>query len=97
MAVKYAKGETKTEVKMPTGVTKEKQGTTKQAYETDGTLVYCKLGHTKNLGNYESVRIEVGVTLPTVINMMDEAFDLSQKWCDKKLTELIEEVEKEVG
>lgn len=97
MTVTYEKGETKTEVKMPTGVVQEKSGTTEQSYQTDGTLVYCKLGHTKNLGNFESVRIEVGVTLPTRAKLIDESFDLANKWCDAKLTELVEEVEKEIG
>lgn len=97
MAIKYEKGETKTEVKKPTGVTEEKHGTTKDAYVTDGTLVYCKMGHTKNLGNYESIRIEVGVTLPSQHDAIDDAFGLAQKWCDGKLAEIIEEVEKEVG
>lgn len=64
---------------------------------TDGTLVGFKMGYTKNLGNYESVRVEVSLVLPTYIEHTDKAYGICKKWADEKLTEAIAEIEKDVA
>lgn len=72
--------------------------------ETSGDLLVSKsdqpmaqvtfsMGHTKNLGNYESVKINVAVTLPSNTDELDTAFEFAQEWVDDKLTKVLEEVE----
>lgn len=45
-----------------------------------------KFGYTKNLGNYESLRIEVSCYMPcsTREDKLDEMFTFVQEWCDQK-------------
>lgn len=90
------KGETHSQVTKPTGVVEQTEGTTKPV-PTDGSSVGLTMGHTKNLGNYESVKFEVSVRVPCTMQTVDAAFDLCNKWSDDKLTGLIEEVDKELN
>ncbi len=89
-------GESMTSVQKPTGAENQKMAST-QEVETDGTLIHFEIGHTKNLGNYESIRFHVGVTLPATVQGMDMAFDAAKKWADKKIDECVDEVNKEIG
>jgi hypothetical protein len=43
----------------------------------------CKM--TLNLGNFESVSITVGVTLPSSVEELDEAFDAAKNFVDRRL------------
>lgn len=51
------------------------------------------LGHTKNLGNYESLRIEVGVEIPCAptLEAVELAYEEAVKWVDDKLEKKIVE------
>ena len=60
----------------------KKDGTTSEKIEktflnlTEGTgeaMVHCILSKTVNLGNYESVKIEVGMDLPCDVDKVNEA------------------------
>lgn len=89
-------GESMTSVQKPTGAENQKMASTAEV-ETDGTLIHFEIGHTKNLGNYESIRFHVGVTLPAKVDTMDAAFDAAKEWADKKIEECVDEVDKELG
>jgi hypothetical protein len=78
-----------------TGTETSKQSVTDPLH-TDGTLVGFKIGHTKNLGNYETVRIEVSLVLPTYIEHVDMAYKTCKDWADKKLTEAVMEIEADI-
>lgn len=56
--------------------------------------VGVKLGTTKNLGNYESLRVDVSLFYPCEPNKkdMDKAFKKAFKWVDKKLSGIMEDV-----
>jgi hypothetical protein len=96
MTIKYkSKGEgTTTAQKKGESIETVKKSTT-EAVDTDGTMVGFKVGHTMNLGNYESARFEVWLELPSKADNIDEDFKICQEWADKKLAEVIEEAQQE--
>lgn len=96
VTIQKSKGEGTVTTKKSTGVELHAQSETNPVM-TDGALVGFKIGHTKNLGNYESIRFEVSLTLPTTVDKLDEAYDACKTWADKKLTEAVEEVEQETS
>ena len=54
----------------------------------------CNVGfsvsHTKNLGDYESLRVEVSLHVPCRYEEADEAFDAAAEWVKGKLAEAFE-------
>lgn len=54
--------------------------------------VGLKVGMTKNLGNYESVRVDVSCFIPCLPAEpdMDAAFSVCEAWCDAKISALLE-------
>lgn len=89
---KKGQGEATTTVKHKQGgeVTEK---TSTEPLHTDGTLVGFKMGYTKNLGNYESVRVEVSLVLPTYTENVEHAYKVAKDWADNKLTEAVAEIE----
>lgn len=59
--------------------------------------VTYKLGMTINIGNYESVRCDVGVEIPCADDQVDEAYTLIQEWVDDKLAEQVKMVKASFG
>lgn len=57
--------------------------------------VGVKVGMTKNLGNYESLRVDVSLYMPCDPDdqSMHDTFDLVQNWCDLKMQSIMEELE----
>jgi len=49
--------------------------------------------YTKNLGNYESAKVGISVTMPTTEESLDENFDFVRLWADEKMDELVSELE----
>jgi hypothetical protein len=94
VTIKKASGEGTTLIKPKDGTEIVKKSTT-QAVETDGTLIGFKVGHTMNLGNYESARFEVSLVLPSKKSQLNKDFKLCQEWADKKLAEVVEEAQQE--
>ena len=47
------------------------------------------MGATINLGNYESARIEVGLTLLATADKAKEALEFGKKWVEEKLNWLV--------
>jgi hypothetical protein len=57
-------------------------------------VVGVKMGYTKNLGNFESLRLDVSCTVPcdNTKAAMDAAFDFASEWCDDKMIKLQSDV-----
>lgn len=63
--------------------------------ELDVHKVTVALGYTRNMGNFESLRVDIGLEVsgrgnPTV------TFDKAYGWTEKKLMEKVSEVEEEL-
>jgi hypothetical protein len=87
-------------VKMPSGAEitgEEKLGLTLS--EGPVGTVTIELSHTKNLGNYQSAKLTVGLSVPTNISVdaLDKTFEYAKTWCDVKLTALIDEIDHPKG
>ena len=54
--------------------------------------VRVSLSYTKNLGHYESCKLNVELETTCSKNYIDEEFAENNKWVDEKLKKLIEEV-----
>lgn len=54
--------------------------------------VTYELGTTRNLGNYESVRIAVGVRLPTSVEGISAAYEAAKKFVDERVGKFNSEV-----
>ena len=52
-----------------------------------------ELGHTMNLGNFESLKVTVSVRLPALADMtsLNLVFTEAREWVDDKLTQVIAE------
>jgi len=61
-------------------------------YQDPTCTVGLVLSHTKNLGNFESVRVEVRLDMPAYPEEIDPIFDHIKKWCDSKLTDVISDI-----
>ena len=64
--------------------------------EGEPTTVMVKLGYTKNLGNYESMRIDVSLAVPCHEDEVDEKFEEIREWVDDKITGIVNEVEQDI-
>jgi hypothetical protein len=57
----------------------------------------CNVGvdatFTKNLGNYESLRLGVSLHLPCYHNEIDDVFEFGKQWVNAKMESLIAELE----
>ena len=61
-------------------------------FETVPAEVEAKLGMTINLGNYESLRVDVGVRMPCYKEEMDKAYALAFQLVERELFAKIKEV-----
>ena len=50
-------------------------------------------GQTINLGNYNSAKIGVSITLPTTKDELDEAYNFATAWVSEKLAKAMKEIE----
>lgn len=53
-------------------------------------------GVTLNIGNYQSVRIDVGISLPTYVNEIDDAFVVAKQIVNDRINKEIVEVRNEI-
>lgn len=61
----------------------------KQVFNTEGTIT-VRLGATINKGNYESARVDIGITLPFDANSktgQETAYKEAKEWTAKKIKE----------
>ncbi len=55
-----------------------------------------KMGMTKNLGNYESVRIDVSLYLPCYTSEIETVFEYAREWVDDRMDEVITDINKDI-
>jgi hypothetical protein len=62
-------------------------------------MVEISVGLTRNLGNYESLKFNVGISIPCSLNEEDinETFDQGKAWVDEKVNAINSEVDAIVG
>ena len=56
-------------------------------------VVKFAAGVTKNMGNFESLRIDVGVELSCAVRNLDKTFTKAKTWVDVKMTESLDTAE----
>ena len=66
--------------------------------ENDNTKVSVTLGYTLNLGNFQSLRLDLGIVdSKREGETVDEAFSRVYKFVEDKLTEKIQEAKSEIS
>jgi methyl coenzyme M reductase subunit D len=66
--------------------------------ENDSTKVNVTLGYTLNLGNFQSLRLDLGVTDSAKNGeTVDQAFERVYKFVEEKLTDKIKEAQEEAA
>jgi len=55
-------------------------------FETDPAMVSVDYAITMNLGNYESAKISVSVSVPCYKEEIDEAYEFAQAWAEERLS-----------
>ena len=63
-----------------------------RTFKSDVATIDFGIGMTLNLGNYESVRVNVGITLPTYIEQQEAAYASAKKFVDTKLNEEVDKI-----
>jgi hypothetical protein len=56
---------------------------------TDGTLITVEGSRTLNLGNYESARVGVTLTVPCTKDTVDDAYEYATNWITGKIEEAV--------
>jgi hypothetical protein len=62
-------------------------------FETEPAYVSFSVGVTRNQGNYESLRLDVGVKLPCYTEEITEVEKLAVDWVDSRISEKLDELE----
>lgn len=57
---------------------------------TDGHQITVEGSRTLNLGNFESVRIGVILTVPTTMDALNEAYEFATDWVSEKLEQAVQ-------
>ena len=57
---------------------------------------WCSVGfeasYTHNLGNYQSAKVAVSLTVPCPHGEIDDVYDLAKSWVDSRMEQVIEEL-----
>jgi hypothetical protein len=61
-------------------------------FETEPAYVSFSVGVTRNQGNYESLRLDVGVKLPCYTEEITEVEKLAVDWADNRMSEKLDEL-----
>lgn len=78
-------------------VEEETVGEPKMLPEDQICHVGFKLGYTKNLGNYESLRIDVSIDMPGYPHEIDAISAFEYEWVQARMEEAVEKVEQELS
>jgi len=56
--------------------------------------VGLKVGMTKNMGNYESIRVDISLFIPSELDeeSLNAAFKKCDEWCEKRMKRVMEEL-----
>jgi hypothetical protein len=63
-------------------------------FETNPATVSVKAGATVNLGNYESGRVDVMLTVPCYVEEVDRIFKGVKEWVDARVAQEYQELKK---
>lgn len=72
---------------LPGGI--EESETVHPGVFTDGMSITVEGGRTINLGNYESAKIGVSITVPCDKDTLNDAYDFGTEWVSSKINEAI--------
>jgi len=62
------------------------------ALDTDPATATTKVGFTKNLGNFESLRVDAGVTVPCYKEELDGAMEFGFKMAERLVFDKVKEL-----
>lgn len=62
------------------------------SFDTTPATATAKVGFTKNLGNYESLRVDAGVTVPCYKEEMESAMEFSFKLAERLVFEKVKDL-----
>ena len=65
-----------------------------RTFVTNPAMVEIGYGLTLNIGNYESARIDVRVSLPCYVEETDQAFAFAKKWTEERIQTEVKEIRK---
>jgi len=60
-------------------------------FDSPPCLVGVSLSYTKNLGNYESMKMGVSLQVPCALEEVDHTYKHASSWVDTKLSDLMDE------
>jgi hypothetical protein len=63
-------------------------------FQTPPAAVDVGYGLTLNIGNYESARVDVRVTVPCYREELDDAYAFARKWAEERIAVEVKEVRK---
>jgi hypothetical protein len=88
-----------TTIKHPTGVeeTKEEPVGEPQGFVGPTCNVGMKVGHTRNLGNYESLRVDITLNMPCYQDEIDLIVEFERKWLFEKMDETSNYIDQELA
>ena len=75
------------------GASTEKIVVTEVVSDAPMANVGISIAMTKNLGNYESLKVQVSIHMPTKTDLasLDDAFLFCQTWADNKMAEVLKD------
>lgn len=73
---------------MPAGISESE--TIHPGVFTDGMSITVEGGRTLNLGNYESARVGVSITVPCDKDTLNDAYTFATEWVSEKINEAVE-------
>ena len=77
-------------------VIKDENGASEiRKFVTFPAMVNVLYSITKNMGNYESCKISVGLTLPCYVEEIDDAYSFVSDWVEEKISKELESIEAE--
>lgn len=66
-------------------------------YEQPVCNVGYKVGATKNLGDYNSVRVDVSLFMPCYPSEINDVYSTARDWCEERLEEEMDRIHKDLS
>lgn len=90
---KVQQGKAKVDVTHPDKSTTESEEVVKQeAFEQPTANVGVAFATTKNLGNFESLKVSVSLNLPCYVSEIDDVQAFATDWVNKKMEKVMEDL-----
>lgn len=76
------------------GATEEKEEVVAEnVYDQPTCNVGFTAGATRNMGNYNSIKVSVSLFMPCYPAEVDEVFEFAKEWVDKKMQETLDSLD----